>query len=452
VRALIVGANAAGATAATRLRRLRPDWEIVLFERGEYASYANCGLAYHIEGKVPERSSLFQESAGSLREKHRIDLRLSREAVGIDRAGKRLQVLDRATGQTSSEPYDLLLLAMGSSPSLPELPGIASESVLTMWSVGDMDRILRRLSGGASSATIVGAGYLGCHLAEALRVRGLDVAIVERRDRVLPQLDPELSAFARSELESRGVAALCGEIVERFEPESAGGVATALASGTLLRSSFAIACAGNRPNSRIASEAGLAVGRTGGVVVGEGMRSSDPCIYAAGDVAEAADAVTGEGSVAALAGPAQMQGRIAAENMAALSPGWGPRYAGNLGSSILKLWDLSIGSTGVGSERLERASIPFRSVLIHAPERAPYYPGGSEIHLKLFYGPDGRVLGAQAAGREGVLARLDVIATAIHFGARVSDLEQLQLAYSPPFATPRDAVNIAGSAARATLS
>jgi NADPH-dependent 2,4-dienoyl-CoA reductase/sulfur reductase-like enzyme len=448
MRAAIVGANAAGATAAARLRRLRPDWDILLLERGEYVSYANCGLVYHIEGLVPDRSRLFVESAATLRDKYRLDLRLSREVVGIDRLERRLRVLDRATGSESLERYDLLLLATGSEPILPDIPGTSSESVMAMWTIGDMDRILRRVSGGAGAATIVGAGYLGCQLAEALRERGMNVALVEERGRVLSQLDPDIASYGQAEIESRGVSLYLGEGVDRFEPDPAGGIGVSLASGTRIRSSFAVLCAGRRPNSRLAAEAGLEIGETGGIAVGESLRSSDPDIYAAGDVAEATHAVTGAKVNSALAGPAHNQGRIAAENMAGLSPGWAKRYSGSLGSSILRLWNTTLGSTGASSAQLERAGIPFRSVFIHAPDRASYYPGSSELHLKLLFAPDGLVLGAQAAGGDGVSKRLDVIATAMHFGARVSDLEELQLGYSPPFGTPRDPVNIAGSAAR----
>ncbi len=451
MKVAVVGGNAAGATAAARLRRLRHDWDIVLFERSEYVSFSNCGFPYYLSGVAGDRAALFAEDATSLASRYRIDLRLRHEAIEVRPLSHELVLRDLEAGRTYIERYDKLLLAPGATPLRHSLPGIGGSDVVGLWSVADMDGIARRIEEGAKSAVILGAGRVGCLLAEALRARGLAVEIVEEKDQVLWPLDSEIASRARGEIESQGVGLRLGDSIRALEPRQAGGVDVRLVGGSTIRADFVAICAGLRPNARLAREAGLAIGETGGIAVGPGLRSSDPDIYAAGDVIEVTRAVTGLATLSSLAGPAQLQGRIAADNIAALHPGWEERYEGAVGSSIFRIWNLTAGMTGAWAEELERAGIPYRSVHVHAPSKARYMPGSATLHLKLFFGTEGRILGAHAAGAEGVDKRLDVIATAMQLGARVSDLERLQLCYSPSFGTARDPVNIAGSLALRAL-
>ncbi len=451
MRVVVVGGNAAGATAAARLRRLRDDVEIVVIERGDAVSYANCGLSYYVAGAVGKRSDLFVDDAASLSAKYRLDIRLSHEATAVDARARTVAVTDLSTGRCYAESYDKLILATGAVPVRPDIAGSREAGVLALWSVSDADRIVERLGAGAASATILGAGQVGCLLAEALRARGLDVTVVEAGGGVLAPLDPDVAELARAELEAHGVSLAFGDTIARFERTAGGGVRSVLRGGRVLSSDIALASVGVAPDARLAASAGLATGATGGVIVGRDLRTSDPDIYAVGDAIECVDSATGLPRTVALAGPAQLQGRIAAENVAALEPGWSVRYSGVQGSSVVKLWDISAGITGAPSSLLERAGIPFRAIVVDAPSHAEYMPGAAALRLKLLYGVDGKVLGAQAAGKEGVDKRLDVIATAMRFGATVSDLEGLELCYSPQIGTPRDAVNVAASKARASL-
>lgn len=451
MRVLIAGGNAGGASVATRLRRLRPDTEVVIFERGEYVSFANCGLLYHIEGVIKDRASLFVETADSLRSKHGIDVRLQSEVVGISADAHTITVRNTATQARSVEHYDKLVLATGSESAIPGIPGVNAPDIIPMWSLPNMDKILEAISKGARSAVILGAGYVGCVMAEALVQRGLSVSVVESRRQILPFLDPDIADYPLGELRSHGVNVRTGETVARFSARPAGGQTVTLAGGAVIETDLVVLTTGVRPASRIAAEAGLAIGDSGGIVVNPSLRTSDPDIYAVGDAIEVTHSVLRQAMTIPLAGPAHQQARIAATNIAGLEPGWSDQYRGTQGSTIVKLFGISCGATGATSDQLRRRNISFDAVFINALNHAGYYPNATRLHLKLLYGKDGRVLGAQAAGQEGVDKRLDVLATAIYFGANVADLDNLQLAYSPPFGSPRDPVNIAGSTAEAQL-
>ena len=446
MRVVIVGGNAGGATAATRLRRLRPDAEVVLVERGAHVSYANCGLLYYLEGVMKERSALFVETADSLRSKHGIDVRIHTEAVSIDPSTHTVALRDLTTHQASVEHYDKLLLAMGAEPVSPQIPGIDLAGVVPLWSVPHVDAIAEMIARGSHSAVILGGGYVGCAASEALHERGLEVTLLEAGGQILSFLDPDAALYGQQELEAHGIAVHTNARVTQVVREGRQ-LGTVLEDGQHLVSDLVVMCTGVRPASGIARDAGLAVGRTGGIVVSESLRTSDPDIYAVGDVIEVRHAVTGEPVLLPLAGPTHKQARIAAANIANTGRGWSEQYPGTLGTTILKLYDLVSAATGANSKQLERRGIPFKSVLIHPLNHAEYYPGATPIHLKLLYGLDGKVLGAQAVGRDGVDKRIDVLATAISFGAHVEDLDRLQLAYSPPFSSARDPVNIAGSVA-----
>jgi NADPH-dependent 2,4-dienoyl-CoA reductase/sulfur reductase-like enzyme len=451
MRVLIAGGNAGGASVATRLRRLRPDAEVVIFERGQYVSFANCGLLYHIEGTIKDRSALFVETAESLRTKHGIDVRLQSEVVGISPDAHSIVVQNAMTRTRTIEHYDKLVLAMGAESVVPRIPGVDAPDIIPMWSLPNMDRIIEAINRGAHSAVILGAGYVGCVMAEALHERGLAVTIVEARPQVLPFLDADMAEYALGGLRSHDITVRPGESVERFSPRPTIGQTVTLAGGSALDADLVVLAVGVRPASRIAADAGLAIGDSGGIVVNSSLRTSDADIYAVGDAIEVIHSVSGQAGTIALAGPAHQQARIAATNIAGLEPGWSDHYRGTQGSAIVKLFDMSYGSTGANSDQLQRRSISFDSIVIHTRNHAGYYPNATPVHLKLLYGSDGRVLGAQAAGQAGIDKRLDVLATAIYFGATVTDLANLQLAYSPPFGSARDAVNIAGSAAEARL-
>jgi NADPH-dependent 2,4-dienoyl-CoA reductase/sulfur reductase-like enzyme len=451
MRVLIVGGNAGGASAATRLRRLRPDAEIVVFERGQYVSFANCGLLYHIEGVIKDRNALFVETAESLRTKHNLDVRLQSEVVAIDPGAHTVTVQNSVTQARTVERYDKLLLSMGAEPVVPQIPGIDGPGIVSMWSVPNMDKIIDLIGKGARSSIILGGGYVGCVMAEALHERGLAVTIVEAGPQLLPFLDADMAEYALKELQSHGITVHLGQSVTRFSPRASGGQNVTLTGGAALETDLAVLAVGVRPASRIAADAGLATGDTGGIIVNSSLRTSDPDIYAVGDVIEVSHSVSGQASAIPLAGPAHQQARIAASNIAGMDPGWTDHYRGTQGSSIVKLFDLSCGSTGATSAQLRRRNVSFDSLVIHPLNHAGYYPGATPVHLKLLYGSDGRVLGAQAAGQEGVDKRLDIFATAIYFGATVTDLDNLQFAYSPPFGSARDPVNVAGSVAEGRL-
>jgi len=451
MRVLIAGGNAGGASVATKLRRLRSDVDIVLFERSRYVSYANCGLLYHIEGTIKDRNKLFLETADSLRTKHGIDVRLQTEVTGIDPGAHTVTVRNAVTQMQSVERYDKLVIATGAEPAIPDIPGIAGQGIFPMWSVPNMDHILEVIGRGSHTAVVLGGGYVGCIMAEALRERQLTVTIVEAQQQILPFLDPDVAEYALQELASHAVSIRLGEQVTHFVPRSPTGQVVHLASGETIDADLVVLAVGVRPLSGIAADAGLALGESGGITVSASLRTSDPDIYAVGDVTEVIHTVTGQSTSIPLAVPAHQQARIAAANIAGLEPGWSDHYRGTQASSIVKLFNLSCGSTGATSHQLRRRNVSFDAVFIHPLNHAGYYPGAVPLHLKILYGKNGRVLGAQAAGQEGVDKRLDVLATAIYFGASVADLDNLQLAYSPPFGMPRDPVNIAGSLAEAKL-
>lgn len=451
MRVLIVGGNAGGASVATRLRRLRPDAEVVIFERGSYVSFANCGLLYHIEGAIKDRTALFVETAESLRTKHGIDVRIQTEVVGISPDSHSITVQSSLTHTRTVEHYDRLVLAMGAESVVPRIPGVDSLDIIPMWSLPNMDRIIEAINKGARSAIILGAGYVGCIMAEALHERGVAVTVIEAQPQILSFLDADMAEYALGELRSHGVTVRPGESVARFSPRPAGGQTVTLKSGGSLETDLVVVAAGVHPASHIAAEAGLAIGDSGGIAVNASLRTSDPDIYAVGDAIEVIHTTSGQATTIALAGPAHQQARIAATNIAGLEAGWSDHYRGTQGSSIMKIFGISCGCTGATSAQLRQRNISFDSIVIHPLNHAGYYPDATPIHLKLLFGTDGRILGAQAAGKEGVDKRLDVLATAIYFGASVTDLDNLQLAYSPPFGSARDAVNVAGSVAEARL-
>jgi NADPH-dependent 2,4-dienoyl-CoA reductase/sulfur reductase-like enzyme/peroxiredoxin family protein/rhodanese-related sulfurtransferase/TusA-related sulfurtransferase len=440
MKIVIVGGVAAGASTAARLRRLDEKAEIVVLEKGDHVSFANCGLPYHIGGAIKERDSLLLQTPQSLKASLNLDVRIGHEARRIDRTGRKVTVFDRKAEVEYEEPYDKLVLCPGATPVRPALPGADHPKLLALRNVEDMDRIKALVDGGAKRAVVIGGGYIGVEMAENLRERGLEVNLVEMLDQLMPPLDPEMAHDLQVHMQSHGVKLHLGTAAAAFR-NLGGSLLVELKNGELLTADLGILAVGVRPDTTLARNAGLELGPRGGIKVDEHLRTSDPDIYAAGDAIEVADAVTSEPALIPLAGPANRQGRIVAENIA----GRDSRYKATQGSAIVKVFDMTGGGTGASEKTLKRLGRPYRKVYLHPSGHAGYYPGTAPMHMKVLFTPDtGRLLGAQLVGYDGVDKRLDVLATAVHAGMTVHDLEMLELAYAPPYGSARDPVNMAG--------
>lgn len=439
MRLIIVGGVAAGASGAARTRRLDENAEIVIFERGDHVSFANCGLPYYIGGDITERNRLLVQTAEGLRQRFRIDVRTRTEVLAIDRKARQVRVRG-PDGTERQEPYDKLLLAPGAEPVRPPIPGIDDRRILTLRNLADTDRIKARVDAGARRALVIGGGYIGLEMVEALRHRGLDVTVVEMADQVMPPLDAEMAELLLRELKANGVTVRLGSAAKAFTGSPAGITAT-LSDGSTVEADLVLVGVGVRPEVRLAKEVGLELGATGGIAVDDRMRTSDPDIYAAGDAVEVTDPVTGRAALVPLAGPANRQGRIAADNLC----GRDSRYGGTLGTGIVKIFSLVAGMTGANEKTLRRAGRRCEKVYLHPGSHAGYYPGAAPMAMKLLFDPDdGRLLGAQVVGTRGVDKRIDVLATALRAGMTVYDLERLELCYAPPFGSAKDPVNMAG--------
>jgi NADPH-dependent 2,4-dienoyl-CoA reductase/sulfur reductase-like enzyme/rhodanese-related sulfurtransferase len=447
-RILIVGGVAGGASAAARARRLSEQAEIILFERGPHVSFANCGLPYHIGGVIPERKRLLVQTPESLFARFDLDVRVNTEIVAIDPRAREVVARSTRTGKETREVYDALVLSPGASPIRPALPGVEDPRVLTLRNLEDMDAILAAVNrGGTGRVLVAGAGYIGLEMAEALRRRGLEVVLVERLGQVLALGDPEMTYPLREELARQGVVLRLGVSVAAFAPAGEA-LEAALTNGERVACDFAVLSVGVRPETRLAQAAGLELGPTGGIRVDDRMRTSQDGIYAVGDAVEIRDFVSGDPALIPLAGPANRQGRIAAEVIL----GRDSRYKATQGTAICKVFDLAFAMTGLSEASLVRKEIPFRKVYVHPADHATYYPGAQAISLKLLFAPgDGRILGAQAVGSAGVDKRIDVIAVAQRAGLSVFDLEDLELCYAPPFGSAKDPVNMAGFVAANVL-
>lgn len=449
---LIIGGVAAGAGCAARLRRLDESADIVLIERGEYISYANCGLPYHVGGVIESRDALLVTKAEVMRERFRIDVRTRSEAVAIDRASKKVRIRKLETGEEYSEPYDKLVIATGSSPLRPRIPGIDSPRILTLWTVPDASHIRSMiLDQGARRAVVVGGGFIGLEMAENLHRAGLAVSIVEATDQVMAPVDPEMAAILHANIRENGVGLYLADGVASFDDKGSV-VDVRLSSGKILTADIVILSIGVRPNSRIAKEAGLTLNARGGIVVDDHLQTDDPDIYAAGDVIEVEDFITRDRTMVPLAGPANKQGRIVADNIAGIPS----TYKGTQGSSVAQVFDLTAASTGLNEKTLLRRGLvrgkDYTSILITQNSHAGYYPGALPMFIKLLFSMNGaKIFGAQIIGREGVDKRIDTIGTAIRLGADVYALKDLELAYAPPFSSAKDPVNMAGFTAENVL-
>ncbi len=436
-KVVIVGGVAAGASAAARLRRLDEQVEIVLLERGPYVSYANCGLPYHLGQVIPERDSLLVMTPERLKARFNMDVRVLSEVTAIDPQAKALTVRTH-DGQTYTESYDKLLLAPGSSPIMMNLPGSDDPAILRLWTIPDMDAVLKRIDAGAKRAVVVGAGFIGLEVAENLRLRGLDVTIVELVDQVLPTVDKEMSSYLAQELTYHGIHLELGRKVTAFK--RSGDLKAVLDDGRELAADIVIMSVGVKPNSELAQAAGLQVGPRKHIIVNAALQTSNPDIYAAGDVIEVVDPITGLPTAIPLAGPANRQGRIVADNLA----GGHSTYRGTFGSAILKVGNLTAASIGLTERRLKQLKMDYQKIYAHPGSNASYYPGGAQMHLKLLFRADGTILGAQGVGSKGVDKRIDVIGVAMQFGKKVRDLADLELAYAPPYNSAKDPVNFLG--------
>lgn len=451
MKLVIVGGVAGGASAAARARRLCEEADILMVERGPDVSFANCGLPYYIGGEIASRDKLLVATADLLRKRFRIDVRTRATVESIDRAAKTVRVRDLASGRVVDEPYDALLLAPGATPLRPPIPGIDSAHVFTLRTLADVDRIKARVDAGAQRAVVVGAGFIGLELAENLVKRGVETTLVELQSQVLPPLDPEMTVPIVEALTARGVRVILGDSATGFAA-SGERVRVTLTSGGVHAADLVILGVGVRPESTLAVEAGLDVGPRGGIRVDERMQTSDPAIWAVGDAVEIRDAVTGSAAQVPLAGPANRQGRIAAEAIVRPEASRPSRYRGTQGTAIVGVFDRVAAITGASEKVLAREGRGYRKVYVHPADHAGYYPGAEPMTLKLLFDPEsGRVLGAQAVGGRGVDKRIDVIAVAIQAGMTVFDLEELELCYAPQFGSAKDPVNMAGFVAAGLL-
>ncbi len=438
---VIVGGVAGGATAATRARRIDEHAEIVLFERGEHISFANCGLPYYIGGVIKERDDLLVATPELLKNRYNVDVRNLTEVTELNRAEKKIKARNLSTGKEYWESYDKLILSPGAEPIKPPLEGVDSENVFTLRNIPDTDRIKAYVDEkNPKSVVVVGGGFIGLEMTENLAERGVNVSIVEMLDQVMAPLDYEMASIVQAHLREKGVNLYLNNGVKSIHKKDNRSLVQT-ADGTEIECDMVVLSVGIKPENKLARDAGLETGERGGIKADSTMLTSDPDIYAIGDAVEIRDYVTGRPVMTPLAGPANKQGRIAADN----ALGRSSVFRGTLGTNVVKVFDLEVAGTGCNEKTLTERGIPYMVSYTHSNQHAGYYPGAEMMSIKLLFSPsDGRLLGAQVVGKEGVDKRIDVLATAIHGKLTVFDLEELELAYSPPYGSAKDAVNIAG--------
>lgn len=440
MKTVIIGGVAGGASAAARLRRLDEDAEIIILERSGYVSYANCGLPYYVGGTIESKDSLTLQSPRSFRSRFNVDVRVRNDAVSVDVSGRRVLVRRLDDGSEYWESYDNLILSPGARAIHPDIPAMDDPRVMTLRTVEDALAMRRYVeSASPSKAVVVGGGYIGLEVAENLVDTGLDVTIVQRPSQVMPPLDPEMAAEVQNHLRSKGVTLMLGASMVDISTDD--GITVRLADGGSVSADMAVVALGVVPDTRLASDAGLEMGMKGAILVDDRMETSVPGIYAVGDAVQVRNSVTGEDALIALAGPANRQGRIAADNIC----GRDSTYIGSQGSSVIKVFDMTVATTGVNEKSAIRSGIPYDKVYLYSASHATYYPGARNMSVKVLFSPeDGRIIGAQIVGHEGVDKRIDVLATAIRAGMTADDLEELDLAYAPPYSSAKDPVNMAG--------
>lgn len=447
MKLVIVGGVAGGASAATRARRLSESIEIVMFERGPDVSFANCGLPYYLGGEIQERDKLLITKPSLLRRRYRIDVRTRSEVVALDRSAKQVKVRNLADGVEFDESYDVLILAPGAAPWKPPIEGADAPGVFTLRNLEDVDRIKAAVDGGATRAVVVGAGFIGVELVENFLRKGIDTTVVELQDQVIPVVDQEMTTPIAEALRDRGATLLLRNSVESIR-ETADGLTLRLKSGGTLEADLVVLGVGVRPENALAVQAGLEVGPRGGIKVDEAMRTSDPSIFAVGDAVETREFPTGKPMQTPLAGPANRQGRIAADNIL----GRPSRYRGTQATAIVGFFDQVLATTGRTERSLKSDGVPYYKVYVHGNHHAGYYPGAKPLSIKILASPEtGAILGAQVVGSKGVSDRVNILATALQAKMTVRDLAEVELAYAPQFGSAKDPVNMAGFVASNVL-
>ena len=441
MKVVIVGGVAGGATAAARIRRLSEQAEIIVFERSGYISYANCGLPYYIGGVIEDPEDLTLQTPESFFSRFRIHMKVRHEVTAIHPNKKTVSVKNLKTGESFEESYDKLLLSPGAKPVWPNLPGMDSDKLFTLRTVEDTFRIKEFVDQHKpKSAVMVGGGFIGLEVAENLRELGMDVTIVQRPKQLMNPFDPDMASFIHSEVRKHGVKLALGQSVEGFA-EASDGVNVLLKDSAPLHADMVVLAIGVTPESRLAKDAGLALGIKGSILVNDRMETSVPDIYAVGDAVQVKHYVTGEDALIALAGPANKQGRIAADNIC----GGDSRYLGSQGSSVIKVFDMTAATTGINETNAKKSGLDADTVILSPMSHAGYYPGGKLMTMKVVFEKETyRLLGAQIVGYDGVDKRIDVLATAIHAGLKATELKDLDLAYAPPYSSAKDPVNMAG--------
>lgn len=454
---LIVGGVAGGASAAARARRLSEDAEIIVFERGPFVSFANCGLPYHIGGDIQERSKLLLQTPESFLARFNVDVRVMNEVVSVNRQDKTIVVKNLIDGSEYEESYDFLLLSPGAGPIVPPIPGLDNHLTHSLRNIPDMDRIIETIQmNKPEHATVVGGGFIGLEMMEAFHQLGIKTSLIEMADQVMTPVDREMAGFAHAEIRDKGIDLKLGVALEsvQFVPNEhvasfdsgesekhqhlEGELELTLNNGEKLTTDILIMAIGVRPETKLAQEAGLEIGALGGISTNEYMQTSDPSIYAVGDAVEEKDFVTGEPTLVPLAGPANRQGRMAADNMLGRSE----TYQGTQGTAICKIFDLAVASTGKNEKQLKRAGIDYDKVYVHTASHASYYPGAEVVSFKMLFDPkSGKILGAQAVGKDGIDKRIDVMAVAQRAGMTVEQLQHLELTYAPPYGSAKDVIN-----------
>ncbi|EPO0024217.1 FAD-dependent oxidoreductase [Vibrio alginolyticus] len=454
---VIIGGVAGGASAAARARRLSEDAEIIMFERGPFVSFANCGLPYHIGGDIQERSKLLLQTPESFLARFNVDVRVMNEVVSINRQDKTVTVNNLLDGSEYQESYDFLLLSPGAGPIVPPIPDIDNPLTHSLRNIPDMDRIIKTIeTNKVEHATVVGGGFIGLEMMEAFHQLGIKTTLVEMADQVMTPVDREMAGFAHAEIREKGIDLKLGVALEsvKFVPNEhvasfdsgesekhqhlEGELELTLNNGERLTTDILIMAIGVRPETKLAKEACLEIGALGGIYINEYMQTSDPSIYAVGDAVEEKDFVTGEQTLVPLAGPANRQGRMAADNML----GRQETYQGTQGTAICKIFDLAVASTGKNEKQLKRENIAYEKVYVHTASHASYYPGAETVSFKMLFDPvTGKILGAQAVGKDGVDKRIDVMAVAQRAGMTVEQLQHLELTYAPPYGSAKDVIN-----------
>lgn len=447
---LIIGGVAGGATVAARLRRMDEKANIILFERGKYVSYANCGLPYYIGDTINNREKLFVQTAKGFTDRFRIDIRTEQEVTAIRPDKKEVEIKNLSTGETYTETYDKLVLSPGAEPLRPGIEGIGSKKIFTLRNVPDTDTIKNYVNTeNPKRAIVVGGGFIGLEMAENLHDLGIQVDVVEMANQVMAPLDFSMAAIVHRQLTDKGVGLHLEDGVSRFE-EKDGGVTVHLRSGKQIATDMVLLSIGVRPETKLAKDAGLAIGERGGIAVNDYMQTSDADIYALGDAVEVRHLVTGQPALIPLAGPANKQGRIVADNIVF---GNKEKYPGSIGTSIAKVFDLTVATAGANAKLLQRNNIPYISSYTHGASHAGYYPGAVPLSIKILFAPEnGKLLGAQIVGFNGVDKRIEMLAQVIQRGGTVHDLAELEHAYAPPYSSAKDPVNMAGFVAENILN